>query len=269
MKNDFLIRLRSSLIIIVMTGLLLYIGGIPLFAMIAVISLAGLFELYQALGIKKTSLAAAGMVGSCLFLEAVYLGWNAWLLLVLFLAFVLVAGVFVFTFPRYNFTQTAYAFFGIFYIPVMLSFIYRIRAMEDGFVLVWLVFIASWGSDTLAYCAGLLFGKHKMTPLLSPKKTWEGAAGGVLGSAMIGLIYVLILRSHFSFINNPLLVLPLLCALGSVISQIGDLTASAIKRSMDVKDYGNLIPGHGGILDRFDSVIATAPIVYYLLLMAH
>ena len=268
MNHDFLIRLRSSLIIIVMTGLLLYIGGIPLFAMIAVISLIGLFELYQALGIWKTSLAAAGLAGGCLFLEAVYLGWSAWLLLALFLGFVLIAGVFVFTYPRYDASQTAFAFFGIFYVPVMLSYIYRIRMMEDGFVLVWLIFIASWGSDTLAYCSGILFGRHKMTPQLSPKKTWEGAAGGVLGSGLIAFIYALVLRSHFSFIANPLLVLPLLCCLGSVISQIGDLAASAIKRSRNVKDYGHLIPGHGGILDRFDSVIVTAPIVYYLLLLA-
>ena len=119
----------------------------------------------------------------------------------------------------------------------------------------------------MAYCVGMLIGRHKMTPQLSPKKTWEGAAGGVLGSALLGLIYALLLKEHLSFFSQPVLVTPLLCAAGSVISQIGDLAASAIKRSVGVKDYGNLIPGHGGILDRFDSVIVTAPIVYYLILL--
>ena len=106
-----------------------------------------------------------------------------------------------------------------------------------------------------------------MTPELSPKKTWEGAAGGVLGGALLGFLYALAFRSHLQFLGDPLLATPLLCAAGSIVSQIGDLAASAVKRSVGVKDYGNLIPGHGGILDRFDSVIVTAPLVYYLLLL--
>ena len=268
MKNrDFLIRLRSSIILMAVTIAGFYFGGLALFALLTFVSLVGIFELYKVCGIWGTPLAAAGFMGACLFLEAVWLGWDSWLLFVLFLGFILILGTYVFTFPRYPFAAVAYSLFGVIYLPVMLSYLYRIREMEDGFALVWLVFLASWGCDTMAYCTGILIGKHKMTPELSPKKTWEGAVGGVLGSALLGFLYALILGDHLSFLGQPLLFTPLLCAAGSIVSQIGDLAASAIKRSFKVKDYGNLIPGHGGILDRFDSVIVTAPIIYYLLLL--
>nr|MBQ6241588.1 phosphatidate cytidylyltransferase [Lachnospiraceae bacterium] len=267
MDRNFWIRLRSGIIVLGSAILFFWFGGIPLFALLAVVSLIGMFELYQAVSVWKTPLAAAGMMAGALFLEAVYLQWDAWLLFVLFLGFMLIMGTFVFTFPRYQFGQAAVSVFGVMYVPVMLSYLYRIRCMPDGFTLIWLVFIASWGSDTLAYCAGRLFGRHKMTPELSPKKTWEGAAGGVLGGALLGFLYALAFRSHLQFLGDPLLATPLLCAAGSIVSQIGDLAASAVKRSVGVKDYGNLIPGHGGILDRFDSVIVTAPLVYYLLLL--
>ena len=265
--NSFLIRLRSSIILAVIAGFSFYAGGFILFAIVSVVSLIGLFELYQALGIWRTSIAAAGFMGACLYLETVWLGWDTWLLFTLFLVLVLVLGTFVFTFPRYTAAQAAMSLFGVIYVPVMLSYLYRIRNLQDGFVLVWLVFLSSWGSDVMAYCTGLLIGKHKMTPNLSPKKTWEGAVGGVLGSALLGFLYALFLRSHLSFLPSPLLLVPLITGVGSVISQIGDLAASAIKRTVGVKDYGNLIPGHGGIMDRFDSVIVTAPIVYYLLIL--
>ena len=266
-NNGFLTRLVSSVILMLIAVPSFCFGGIALFLILSVVCLIGLFELYQAVGIWRTPLAAAGFMGACLYLEAVYLGWSAWLLFVLFLALILILGTFVFTFPKYKAADAAYSLFGVVYVPVMLSYLYRIRMLEDGFVLAWLVFLASWGSDVMAYCVGMLIGRHKMTPELSPKKTWEGAAGGVLGSALLGLIYALLLKEHLSFLSQPVLVTPLLCAAGSVISQIGDLAASAIKRSVGVKDYCNLIPGHGGILDRFDSVIVTAPIVYYLILL--
>ena len=121
--------------------------------------------------------------------------------------------------------------------------------------------LSSWGCDTCAYCVGMLFGKHKLTPLLSPKKTVEGAVGGVLGAALLGLIFGAVFGSRMAEIVNP----PAACAISAVISQIGDLAASAIKRNHNVKDYGHLIPGHGGVLDRFDSMIFTAPAIFFAL----
>lgn len=130
---------------------------------------------------------------------------------------------------------------------------------------MWLIFLSSWGCDTCAYCSGMLLGKHKLAPVLSPKKSIEGAIGGTLGSAILGLIYAWIFGSRMHGIEEPVIACTAACAIAAVISQIGDLAASAIKRNHKVKDYGHIIPGHGGILDRFDSMIFTAPAIYFVL----
>ena len=170
---------------------------------------------------------------------------------------------YVVTFPKYKADQALMGFFAMVYVAVMISFIYRIRLLEDGVFYVWLVFICSWIADTCAYFVGVKLGKHKMTPKLSPKKSVEGAIGGILGPMLIGGIYGAIINNQI-VINAPL-VFAVACGVGAGISIIGDLAASAIKRDHDVKDYGRLIPGHGGIMDRFDSTIFTAPVVYIVL----
>lgn len=171
--------------------------------------------------------------------------------------------VYVFTFPGYKASQIMAAMFSWLYAPVMLSFIYLIR---EGFVygnyLVWLVFLCSWGSDTCAYAVGVLFGKHKMTPKLSPKKSVEGAVGGVVGAALLFMLYIHFAVNRYTNTTIPLLLAAVLGAVGALISMVGDLAASAIKRDHDIKDYGKLIPGHGGIMDRFDSVIIAAPLIF-------
>ena len=111
----------------------------------------------------------------------------------------------------------------------------------------------------------MLFGRDKLTPVLSPKKTIEGAVGGIIGAAVLGFIYASIFGHRMDEIGNPQAACAAACAIAAVISQIGDLAASAIKRNHNVKDYGHLIPGHGGVLDRFDSVIFTAPAIFFAL----
>ena len=146
----------------------------------------------------------------------------------------------------------------------MLSCIYQTRMMTSGIYVVWLIFLCSWGSDTCAYCVGVLIGRHKMAPKLSPKKSVEGAVGGVLGAALLTMLYGWIFQEDMNLTTEYIFLLAGISAVGALISMIGDLAASAVKRDYEIKDYGKLIPGHGGILDRFDSVIFTAPIVYYL-----
>jgi phosphatidate cytidylyltransferase len=136
--------------------------------------------------------------------------------------------------------------------------------LSDGAFIVWLIFIASWGSDTGAYCVGKLLGKHKMTPKLSPNKSVEGAIGGVVVAVLLGTAYAWIVQYALGYSDRTKVILAVICGLGSILAEMGDLAASAIKRNKDIKDYGNIIPGHGGVLDRFDSVIVTAPVIYYL-----
>ena len=149
----------------------------------------------------------------------------------------------------------------------MMSFIYYTRESQDGIWFIWVIFITSWVSDTCAYFVGSAWGKHKMTPRLSPKKSWEGAVGGIIGSgiatSIFGLIYEINHESRFLMIP----VFFLIGCIGAFISMCGDLVASAVKRNNNVKDFGNVIPGHGGILDRFDSVLFTAPTVYFMIVL--
>ena len=143
----------------------------------------------------------------------------------------------------------------------MLSFVYQIRTLERGLYLAFLVFLCSWGCDTCAYCVGMLIGKHKMSPKLSPKKSVEGAVGGVVGASLLTALYCFIFRSQMNLTAMEIWIIAGIAAVAALISMVGDLTASAIKRNYDIKDYGHLIPGHGGILDRFDSVMFIAPFV--------
>lgn len=176
---------------------------------------------------------------------------------------ILLLFVYVFTFPRYKAPQIMASMFSWLYAPVMLSFIYLSReGFTQGSYLVWFVFLCSWGSDTCAYAVGVLIGKHKMTPRLSPKKSIEGAVGGVLGAALLFVLYTHFAINKYTDASIPLLLAAVLGAAGALVSMVGDLAASAVKRDHDIKDYGKLIPGHGGIMDRFDSVIIAAPLIY-------
>ena len=185
-------------------------------------------------------------------------------MMILLFTLVLIMCVYVFTYPKYRAEQIMTALFGVVYVAVMLSYIYKTRALEGGAWLVGLIFLSSWGSDTCAYCVGMLIGKHKMAPVLSPKKSIEGGVGGVLGAALLGALYALLISSFNQADGHTPLMYAVICAVGALISMVGDLAASAIKRNKEIKDYGKLIPGHGGILDRFDSVIFTAPFIYFL-----
>lgn len=164
-------------------------------------------------------------------------------------------------FLKYNFVDISATIFGFIYIPVFFSFIYLVRMKHGGEFLVWLIFITSWLSDTAAYYSGRFFGKHKLIPEISPKKTVEGAIGGLVGS-LIGTVIFGFIISYFH-IHIPIYHYIILGLLAGAASQFGDLTASSIKRTCNIKDFGKLIPGHGGVLDRFDSILFAAFVVYY------
>lgn len=261
----FKTRLLSGIVLVAAALLLIITGNDVLLVGIGAISLIGLYEMYRVFHIEKNAAGIAGFLLAIIFY--LNLKWNfvADMMMFAILSLVVLMFVYVFTYPKYRTEQILASFFGIFYIPVMLSYVYQTRMLESGAYIVWLIFLCSWGSDTCAYCVGVLIGKHKMTPKLSPKKSWEGAFGGVIGAALLTLIYGFVFQSAMKTTVEEIICLAGICAVGAVISMIGDLTASAIKRNYNIKDYGKLIPGHGGIMDRFDSVIFTAPVIYYLL----
>ena len=259
----FKTRLISGIILVIVLIATVGTGGNVLFGLLAVVSLIGLTELYKVIEVQNKLLGFAGYLATVAYYVLLYTGNLQYMTLFTIVFLVLVMAVYVFTFPNYRSEQVMTVFFGVFYVAVMLSYIYQTRNLPDGAYLVWLIFLCSWGCDTCAYCVGMLIGKHKMSPILSPKKSVEGAVGGVVGAALLGAIYAAVVGKYLQA-ENQVVMYAVICAVGALISMVGDLAASAIKRNHEIKDYGTLIPGHGGILDRFDSVIFTAPIIYFL-----
>ena len=260
----FVTRLLSGIalvVILLVTGIL---GGNILWGFCLAISLIGLYEFYKVFKIEK-SLGIIGYGFAVVYYLAL-LFYKGSVNGALFLAIELmvVAGAYVLKYPKFNTEQVFASIIGLLYLPMMLSYVYQIRVAEDGLYSLWLIFLCSWGCDTCAYCVGMLFGKRKLAPVLSPKKSIEGAIGGVAGAALLGAIYGMVVSGKVAMNNAPV-YFAIICAVGAVISQFGDLIASGIMRQHGIKDYGKLIPGHGGVLDRFDSVIFTAPMIYALL----
>lgn len=256
----FKTRLISGIVLVIIALATIISGSWILFFTLLAVSLIGMRELYKVMKVSDehvTVLELVGYLGAVLYYIAMKADFGNYGTMAIIISMILILFVYVFGYPKYHAEQVMAAFFGVVYVAVMLSFIYLTRSLLDGKFLVWLIFLCSWGCDTCAYCVGMLIGKHKMAPVLSPKKSIEGAVGGVAGAALLGVIYA-------AATQGKMAEYALICAVGALISMVGDLAASAIKRNQNIKDYGKLIPGHGGILDRFDSVIITAPVIYYL-----
>lgn len=176
-----------------------------------------------------------------------------------FLLLILFAQV-IATDMKITFKDMAYTFLGICYIPLFMMFLTLINGMNNGKILLGYVLIAAWGTDIFAYSIGCRIGKHKFSKV-SPKKSIEGCIGGTLGALLLTIIYTLILNKGFTF-EFSYITTGISAVVLSLIGQIGDFSASCIKRYVDIKDYSNLLPGHGGMLDRIDSVLFIAPFAY-------
>ncbi|MDD2973169.1 MAG: phosphatidate cytidylyltransferase [Lachnospiraceae bacterium] len=263
-------RALSSIVLVIVAVTVLIAGGPLLAAILLFLSYVAFFELSKAVGIherdkKINVLEGAGIFGiSAYYIAMYFIRTETAMIFALVLTFMAVMFVYVFTFPRFRSGEVMADFFCILYAPVLLSYIYMTRNLKYGIYVVWLIFISSWICDTCAYGVGMMIGKHKMAPKLSPKKSIEGGIGGIAGSAIVGALFGLYLERYVLVDEKLILVFAVIGAVGAVISQVGDLAASAIKRNHDIKDYGKLIPGHGGVMDRFDSVIFAAPMIYFL-----
>ena len=187
------------------------------------------------------------------------------------LIFVLLVGSFAIELKFHdsmNVSQVSWGFFGALIVPYLMLSLLRIFQMDFlpigdtdlqiGQFIVLLPLLAAWGADTCALFAGMFFGKHKLAPVVSPKKTVEGAVGGVVGGAVLVLLAALLMNT-FLDLDMPIWAALVLGGVGAVLGEIGDLSFSIIKRQTGIKDYGHIFPGHGGVLDRFDSVLFVAP----------
>ncbi|WP_373598081.1 phosphatidate cytidylyltransferase [Paraclostridium bifermentans] len=250
------VRIIAALALIPLLLFIIY-GGLPLYIAEAIIGIIALDEFYKAF--KSKNIQPISILG---YLFAIYLSikniFNLQIEYTYIFVFILfLAGIIYILSNKKNIIGFSITFIGMFYIPIFLDYIVlTINDFKLGGIYVWLIFIISFMTDTFAYFSGYLFGKHKLIPSISPKKTIEGSIGGILGSTMCCMIFGYIFK--LSIIH-----MILVGSIGSIVAQFGDLFASAIKRYVGIKDYGKLIPGHGGILDRFDSVILVAPFVYY------
>lgn len=260
----FKTRLLSGIVLVIAALVLIITGGDVLLISTLIISYIGMFELYRIFHIEKEAVGIIGYLVATVYYCNLKFAFLPDTMVFVLGVLILMMFAYVFTYPKYKTEQVLAAFFGVFYVAVMLSYVYQTRMIEAGAYIVWLVFLCSWGCDTCAYCVGMLIGKHKMSPKLSPKKSVEGAVGGVAGAALLTIIYGMIFKNAMQIDQTHVWIMAGISAVGALISMVGDLTASAIKRNYEIKDYGKLIPGHGGILDRFDSVIFTAPIIYFL-----
>lgn len=269
----FLTRLLSSVVLAAIALVTVLRGSYLLAAVLLFISLVAYYELSEACqihteGQKANALEGIGTIGIIAYYGiVVFTDSSAAQMLSILFVMIAIMFVYVFTFPKYQASQVMSAFFSFVYAPVMLSYIYQTRVLEYGIYLVWMIFISSWVCDSCAYLTGIMIGRHKMTPKLSPKKSIEGAIGGIIGSALVGGAYGYFIVENVVPEQQITWIFAGISGVGAMISQIGDLAASAIKRNHNIKDYGHLIPGHGGIMDRFDSVIFTAPIIYGLALL--
>lgn len=242
----------------------LFLGGMYLKYGIMVLSIMGMYEFYKV--IKEKNVHPISAVGYLLCL-VYYLTLNNEVNYK-FVFFILIITVFILMcLPvldvEYNFLDISNTILGFLYVSVFFSFIVLVNNKTYGNYFVWLIFISSWLCDTTAYYTGRAFGKRKLCPKVSPKKTIEGSLGGMIGSAVAcGLFGLFAISRGVALPIYHYLAVGIACG---VFCQFGDLTASSIKRYVGVKDYSNLIPGHGGILDRFDSILFAGVIVYYYL----
>ena len=228
-----------------------------------ILSLIGLHEFYSAVknkGVKPVEII--GYITPLILLGIGYISSNAMLFTIMLCVAGMIIALFIssiITKIKYNVIDIAVTALGVLYITYMFSFLVQINQMKFGYYYIWYVFLGAWMTDIFDYLVGVTIGKHKFSTI-SPKKSIEGCIGGVIGCVVSFIGYTLFLNSVGLELNY--IVMGALGVIVSVISQIGDFAASSIKRYCEIKDFGKIMPGHGGVLDRFDSILFISPLLY-------
>lgn len=258
-------RVLSALIGIPVLIFLMYTGGIPLLIFVIILASLALFELHRLLEkmnlqIHLMLLYGSGLIFPIIAFLAPAENRESLLFVGLILYLLIHLVLLVLFFPKYGLSDLGASYLGSCYISVLFSFLILIRKIEPyGFQILLLIFILTWACDIGAYFIGTRFGHRRFCPAVSPHKTVEGAVGGLASSLVVAYLFYL-----FFPILSVKVILLLAFTIGLVV-QLGDLVESAIKRMASVKDSGSIIPGHGGILDRFDSILFSAPVAYFFI----
>ncbi|MCL1999657.1 MAG: phosphatidate cytidylyltransferase [Turicibacter sp.] len=259
-----MIRRIVTLIVLLPTIVaVIVLGDMWLRGLLAAFSLLALFEFYRAVSDGKGN--KLHLVGYAFTVVYFLLIASDFLTLVPIVFMIIVACITVMFYRKIDLKDCVITICGFFYIPVFFSFIYLVR--EQSLFFVWLIFVSASVSDTFGYLIGKNWGKHRLVNTASPTKSIEGCVAGIVGAAIGGVIYYIIFI-NISGSPSPLTPLETVAVsiIGAVFSQFGDIFASAIKRYVGIKDFGQLLPGHGGVLDRFDGILITAPIIYMVML---
>jgi phosphatidate cytidylyltransferase len=235
---------------------LIYAGGIYWKALFTLMALLGFYEYTRMM--KNIDLSPQVIPGALLLLLLLFKP-SSYLALGIVAVFIALVILTVLKYPQVNVMNVSISLFGAAYIGLLFGYAIDVLTLDQSFLIILLTLLLTWASDTGAYCAGKLWGKNKMIPLLSPNKTWEGAIGGLVLSSIVALLFFLITDMQ----NTNLAYVLALGIAASIMAQFGDLFVSGMKRYFQVKDSGNILPGHGGILDRFDSFLLVVPLIYY------
>lgn len=255
-----LVRILSALIGIPIVLGSVYLGGLWYSFFLLLVANIGIYEYHVMHKQANPANIFFSFLGVSLFIVITMLEETELLLplivLILFALFV----VALFNMERASVVDAAVSFWGIIYLGALLSYMLKLRLLPDGAYYTYVLLAGVWIHDTLAYLIGTRWGRHKFAPLISPKKSVQGSLAGMIGTILIFLALALFYPGLIALDQWEAVFL----ALGiSVFAQLGDLLESALKRQLKVKDSGAIIPGHGGILDRFDSLLLVAPFVYY------
>ena len=257
-------RILSAIVGIILLLAVMFSKSIVFTVAVSLIASLAIYEALRAYKYNKNKLfIISGVLVSFLFAWAGYIKYEI-LFFAIFLIFAMFVGILLKKHKEILTKDILTIFSLIILIPFAYSTLGYLRAGENGMFLVWLPFISAWLTDTFAYFGGYFFGKNKLCPEISPKKTKEGAVSGVVGAVIGYIVYALMLKNIWAF-NVNIINFVIIAILTSVLSQMGDLFASLIKRENGVKDFGNIMPGHGGVLDRFDSLLLTAPCIFIFL----
>lgn len=270
-------RILSAVLAIALIVAVILAGKLAIGITVFLLALIGILEFYRALGKGGFKPIYPAGILSCLFLLYIVIIFNIpdnagsgaisggyavlrGAALGLFALIVFSFCLLIFSGGRYNVADISVTVFGIIYVVFLLSFVTLTGCLEKGNLYIWMIIIGACATDTFAYFTGVTIGKTKILPRVSPKKTVEGCIGGVLGCILAMVVFGLCSKGSLDMAIYHFIVLGGICG---VVSQLGDWAASAVKRAVNIKDYGSVMPGHGGVMDRLDSVMFVAPVIYF------